>query len=247
MGLRRTPGQGPLSARTAVVRAARHSPGMALQDVAAAAGTSTATLRDALTGLETRGGCGQAAARLVAAGGGVAVAGLAHRGCPPPVTRLAADPPTAGRYLDAAGVLALTGTARWAARLPAERASIAERRFLAGWSGCPPRLISTLAQDDDWGVRAAVAARVDCSAGVIAALVEDESEKVRVDAADRCPPHLIPVLAEDFWFEARSAVASRVDCPPNLILKLAQDDHWDVRVAGRSPGWLPCGCDRSTR
>ena len=151
----------PLSGRSAA-RAARRSPAVALRDVAARHGASTETLRNALTGLATRGGCGQMSARLVAAGGAAAVAGLVHRACPPPVTRLAAEPSTADGRLDAAGVLPLTGPARWAARLSTSRTSIRERVLVAGRVDCPPSLIPALAQDTSAAVRAAVAGRVDC-------------------------------------------------------------------------------------
>ena len=167
------------------VRAARRSPGVAIHDIAATAGISTETLRGALAGLGTRGGCGQAAARLAAAGDGAAVVGLTHRGCPPPATRLAAEPSAAGGHPDIARVSALTGTAGWAVQLPPDRARSIERYFLAHRVACPPRLTTALAQDTDSYVRQAVAARTDCPTVLVPVLAQDTDPRVVAVVVDR--------------------------------------------------------------
>ena len=221
---------------------------MALQDVAAASGISAATMRDTLGGVRTRDGCGQVVARLVASGGAAAITGLAHRGRPPPVTRLAAAPSTTGGYLDTAGLLPLSGTARWAARLPpGAPPSTSEGSSRAGPTAradCPGRLVAELAQDDDAQVRAAVAARVDCPTSLISTLAQDEGWPVRAAVAGRdgCTASLIAALAQDDE-DVRAAVAGRADCPPSLIPALAQDAYWEVRVVVAGRGDCPPDVD----
>ena len=88
--MRRT--RSPGACRGGWVRAARRSPAASLDAVAAAAGVDYRDVCDALGSLKAGGGCGRAAAALArSSDDGRSLAGLAHRACPPPMSRLAAD------------------------------------------------------------------------------------------------------------------------------------------------------------
>ena len=142
--MRRT--RSPGACRSDWVRAARRSPAASLDAVAAAAGVDHREICDALGSLKPRGGCGRAVAALArSSDDGRSLAGLAHRACPPPMSRLAADRRDG---MSPVRALALRGPARWATRPSLETASGDERRMLAHHLGCPPRLIPLLAQDN---------------------------------------------------------------------------------------------------
>ena len=219
-------------------RAARLSPTMALNEIAAATGVDTAQIRDALNAVNVRGVCARTAAALTGVGGGARLVGLAHRACPPAVTRLAAEPSAALSVLE---VLALRGPARWAALPSLEATTDAERRVLAEHGGCVPKLVPLLARDDHWEVRAEVAANVSCDPELIVRLAQDNDEDVRAAAAASavCGPNLIRQLAQDRHWEVRVAVAANVSCDPELIVRLAQDKDEDVRAAAASSAGCP--------
>ena len=82
----------PGACRGVWVRAARNSPAASLDVDAAAAGVDHREICDALGSLKPRCGCAGAAAALgCSSDDGCSLAGLAHRACPPPMSRLAAD------------------------------------------------------------------------------------------------------------------------------------------------------------
>ena len=130
----------------AAVRVVRSSPVAGLGDAAHVAGVDVGEVRSALAALASRGGCAAAAAAAATGGGVGRMVGLAHRACPPPVTRLAADP-ARSRDLDISEVLTLRGPSRWGV-FPTLISTIVEaRQSAATRPGCPPRLLTALAAD----------------------------------------------------------------------------------------------------
>ena len=73
--------------------------------------------------------------------------------------------------------------------------------------GCTPHLTKRFAQDNDWRVRAVVAARAGCT------------------------PHLTKRFAQDNDWRVRAAVAGRAGCPLPITSMLASDPELRVRVA----------------
>ena len=83
---------------------------MLVAAVAAAAGTTQSALSDALGAAQGRGPCDRAATALAASDRrGLRLLAVAHRDCPPPAKRLAAE------SADVAEAVALPGTAVWTA------------------------------------------------------------------------------------------------------------------------------------
>ena len=212
---------------SAATRAARRSTAMGLTAITAATGVDVAQIRGALNAVKIRGVCARTVVALTGVGGGAKLVGLTHRACPPAVTRLTAE------ALSPFECLALQGSARWAVQPSLKTTTQAECRLLAEHGGCPPKLVTLLARDDSWSIRAAVAARVGCAPELIVRLAHDTDADVRAAIAARadCPPHLIVRLATDTDEDVRAAIAARADCAPELLSVFAYGDRRKVRAA----------------
>ena len=96
---------------------------------------------------------------------------------------------------------------------------------------CPLRVLTELANDWWWEVRAGVASNARCPHQVQHTLAIDDNPWVRRALAENqnTDSACIDILAKDSDFGVRDAAAEHPRCPKDSLIKLASDDRWEIR------------------
>ena len=92
---------------------------------------------------------------------------------------------------------------------------------------------TTLAKDEDWRVRLAIARNANTSSEVLTTLVGDEDWHVRQAVASNAntPSEFLATLAEDENWRVRFAIARNANTSSEVLTTLAEDEEDDVRDA----------------
>lgn len=96
---------------------------------------------------------------------------------------------------------------------------------------CPLWLLTELAHDWWWEVRAGVASNARCPLPVQHTLAIDNNPWVRRALAENqnTDPACIDILAKDPDFGVRDAAAEHPQCSKDSLVKLASDGRWEIR------------------
>ena len=114
------------------------------------------------------------------------------------------------------------------------------RAAVAARDDCPDSVLEMLAADDDQDVRAAVAGNVRCGQKLIReTLMKDPRSAVRIAAARH--GELLETLAADTEPDVRAAAAAHPDCPVGCLEDLASDRDLAVRAAAAKHPRCPPG------
>jgi hypothetical protein len=96
---------------------------------------------------------------------------------------------------------------------------------------CPPAVVTGLAADWWWEVRAAVASRPGLPRLLALVLAHDESEWVRRTLAENPDTHpdALRQLHDDLHLGVRDAVAEHPATPHGTLLAMVEDPAWEIR------------------
>lgn len=103
---------------------------------------------------------------------------------------------------------------------------------------CPPTLLESIAQDEDWRVRLAVLQNPHTPTSALEHLlsIDDEQVRVRLLEHPNVPPRVVMEAAEHPHLEVRIAAARHAKAPAEALTMLAADGAYQVReIVARHP------------